>query len=370
MRTLRFSVVVSLPFAICSAQAQSLITEISGSTYREKTVYAVYDLPGKDIKVDAIEAAALDAIHLYARNAQVRQGIPPSPVPDYPGQMTLGRRLSGGPKPDCAGELFSIEGIDSSMAKYGEATYHRACLFPYAGGYRINYFAIYGQQSGVGNPNPNVLSAMLGRAMAGAVGLGDSSSFINKILSRLESNLQGASVSFKLVQLHPKELGGRVVMDDDLPRAAAQTAAVAPASAPTVPIAPAQPQPGAVTLGQQLPPGATLPPELAQLRAVLMQQRESARQQLAAQPPAATAAGKQLSAGDARKELTAMGLQYFNQEQFLAAIRRGDSLAVDLFIAGAGVDLNAATQGVTPLAAAESNGRRDIAAQLRNSGAR
>jgi twitching motility two-component system response regulator PilH len=43
---------------------------------------------------------------------------------------------------------------------------------------------------------------------------------------------------------------------------------------------------------------------------------------------------------EARKQLTAMGLQYFNQEQFAAAIQRGDKLALELFIAGGGVNLN------------------------------
>lgn len=47
-----------------------------------------------------------------------------------------------------------------------------------------------------------------------------------------------------------------------------------------------------------------------------------------------------------------MGLQYFNQEQFVSAILRGDALAVDLFITGAGVDINAPAQGTTPLTAA------------------
>lgn len=368
MTMLRLLAVLAIAIAGFPVQAQNILTELSGSTYREKTVYAVYDLPGKDLKIDAIETAVLDAIHLYARDAQVRQGIPPSAFPDYPGQMTLGRRLSGGPKPDCAGELFSIEGIDSSMAKYGEKTYHRVCLFPYAAGYRINYFAIYGQQSGAGNANPNVLAAMLGRAMGSAVGLGDSSGAINKLLARLEGNLQSAGMAFKLVQLHPKDLAGRVVVEDDLPRPAAQAVVVAQAPAAPAPIQPATVQPAPAVPGQQIDPRA-LPPELAQLRTALMQQRE-ARQQLAAQQAAAGSTGKKLTAGDARKELTAMGLQYFNQEQFVAAIRRGDALAVDLFITAAGVDLNGGPPGSTPLAIAESGGRQDIVALLKNNGAR
>ena len=161
----RSLLLLPLAFASASVLAQNPLTEIAGSTYREKTVYAVYDLPGNDLKVEAIESAALDAVRTYARNSQVRQGIPMTPFPEYPGQMTIGTRNSGGPKPDCVGEVFSIEGLDRSMAKYGEMTYHRFCLFPYAGGYRLNYFALYGQQSGVGNANPNVLLRLFLKAM-------------------------------------------------------------------------------------------------------------------------------------------------------------------------------------------------------------
>ena len=53
--------------------------------------------------------------------------------------------------------------------------------------------------------------------------------------------------------------------------------------------------------------------------------------------PAATSPA--LTVLEARTQLTAMGLQYFSQEQFLAAVRREDPLAVKLFIASGGVRL-------------------------------
>ncbi len=62
----------------------------------------------------------------------------------------------------------------------------------------------------------------------------------------------------------------------------------------------------------------------------------------------------------ARKELTAMGLQYFDQNHFYAAIQRGDQLAVSLFIAGKGVSLHSTVDGKTPLALAQETGRPDI----------
>ncbi len=42
--------------------AQNPIAELGGSTYREKAVYAVYDLPGTTRQADAIEGIVLDAI--------------------------------------------------------------------------------------------------------------------------------------------------------------------------------------------------------------------------------------------------------------------------------------------------------------------
>ncbi|HZO01390.1 MAG TPA: hypothetical protein VFB93_09335 [Burkholderiales bacterium] len=44
---------------------------------------------------------------------------------------------------------------------------------------------------------------------------------------------------------------------------------------------------------------------------------------------------------DARKELTAMGLTYHDSKQFLDAVKRNDTIAAELFIAGRGVDLSA-----------------------------
>ena len=61
MNPIRLLSPMLLALASLSAHAQNPLTEIAGSTYREKTVYAVYDLPGKDLKVEAIESAALDA---------------------------------------------------------------------------------------------------------------------------------------------------------------------------------------------------------------------------------------------------------------------------------------------------------------------
>jgi hypothetical protein len=63
-----------------------------------------------------------------------------------------------------------------------------------------------------------------------------------------------------------------------------------------------------------------------------------ARKQMA--NPAAAASVSGTDALQARKDLTAMGLRYHDQKDFLEAVKRDDLLAVELFIAGRGVNLS------------------------------
>ena len=67
----------------------------------------------------------------------------------------------------------------------------------------------------------------------------------------------------------------------------------------------------------------------------------------------------------ARKDLTAMGLIYHDRGQFLEAVKRGDVLAVKLFLAGRGVDPNARdVMGDTALDLARRGGNPEMIAAL------
>lgn len=63
---------------------------------------------------------------------------------------------------------------------------------------------------------------------------------------------------------------------------------------------------------------------------------------------------------EARKQLNAMGLQYFDKAQFVSGIQRGDQPAVALFVAGQGVSLDAVVDGKTPLMLAQELGKAEI----------
>lgn len=92
----------------------------------------------------------------------------------------------------------------------------------------------------------------------------------------------------------------------------------------------------------------------------------------AARPAAASAAGSAqgspTDALQARKDLTAMGLRYHDPNDFLDAVKRDDALAVDLFIAGRGVNLASKdAQGRTALEIARARGNTQMAQLLARS---
>ncbi|WP_312756524.1 hypothetical protein [Pulveribacter sp.] len=68
---------------------------------------------------------------------------------------------------------------------------------------------------------------------------------------------------------------------------------------------------------------------------------------------------------EARKNLNGMGMLYHSQQQFIEAIRRKDDVAVQLFVEGAGVNLEAVDgEGRTPLEIAKSHSSPEIIALL------
>jgi hypothetical protein len=85
----------------------------------------------------------------------------------------------------------------------------------------------------------------------------------------------------------------------------------------------------------------------------------------AAAHPAAPAAAPVDRALQARKDLNAMGLRYFDERDFLDAAKRNDALAVELFVVGRGVNLGATTwDGRTALDIARANGNTQLAELL------
>lgn len=71
----------------------------------------------------------------------------------------------------------------------------------------------------------------------------------------------------------------------------------------------------------------------------------------------------------ARKDLTSMGLRYYDREQFLDAVKRDDALAVELFVAARGLDVGARdADGLTALELARRRNSQRIVELLAEAG--
>lgn len=78
--------------------------------------------------------------------------------------------------------------------------------------------------------------------------------------------------------------------------------------------------------------------------------------------PAASISSSSVNPLQARKDLTAMGLTYHDSKQFLDAVKRNDTIAAELFVAGKGVDLSARDfWGRDAVEFARSNGNERLA---------
>lgn len=87
-----------------------------------------------------------------------------------------------------------------------------------------------------------------------------------------------------------------------------------------------------------------------------------------ATPFSAPSQSSATDAVQARRDLTAMGLKYHDSGDFLDAVKRNDALAVELFIAGKGVNLGATDwRGRNAAEIARANGNERLATLLSSS---
>jgi hypothetical protein len=112
---------------------------------------------------------------------------------------------------------------------------------------------------------------------------------------------------------------------------------------------------------------ADMPPEYRSRVASIGQDIASLARKQVGKPAVASSdrAGSPDRALQARKDLTAMGLKYHDPNEFLDAVRRDDTLAVELFIDGRGVNLGAKdAQGRTAPEIARARGNEPLAQLL------
>jgi hypothetical protein len=312
----------------CGAQAQDGLNNILRTSTNARPTFAVFDVRPAAASVDALEDAVSGAFKKHYDGIKAMRHMAPYPLPVGAPRMSFhqsGSAVGTISVPDCAGASAVITSSDHTMQKYGETSVLQGCIFPYRDGYRVNVYALFVQKSG--GADVNVLGAMLGRVVTKAIGLGDSGKFINETIDDIEGRLKAIAPQVALVELQPSRADKAIAADP------------APTAQP-VPLAAADAASSASMQG--------MPPELAAVQARLA---TAFRQQQVT----AAGDGDARLALQARKDLSAMGLSYYSQEQFVEAARRGDQMACELFVRAASVKANAPDKaGVTPLQAAKS----------------
>lgn len=313
-----------LMLASTSALAQDALNSIVRSSTSSKTAFAAFDVRPTAQPPGALEEAIAAAFRKHYDGIKVTQQMAPYPLPAYAPRMTFHQEATHVGQvsvPDCPDASAVITSSDKSLAKYGETSVLQACVFPYRDGYRVNVYALFVQKTG--GADIGALSGMLGRAVTNWMGIGDSSRFIGETVDEVETRLKGVAGDVALVELQPARPDKAPVADRAAP-APAQTAPVAAAAR-----------------------AATLPPQLAAIQAQIG--AALAQQGMAQARPADGDTG----ALQARKELSAMGLAYYSQEQFIEAARRGDRLACELYLrAGSVKAAQADKHGITAIKAA------------------
>lgn len=313
-----------------SAHAQDGLSNILRASTNSKPTFAVFDVRPGTTGLDAISDAVANAFKKHYDGIKATQQMAPYPLPTGAPRMTFhqtGSAVGTISVPDCPGASAVITSSDRTLAKYGEISILQGCVFPYRDGYRVNVYALFVQKSG--GADVNVLSAMLGRVVTSAIGIGDSSKFIGETVDDIEARLRAITPQVALVELQPARTDKALAAD---PAPAGQA----------MPVAATDAAPGV--------PGQGMPPELAAVQA-----RIAGMFRQPGAPSAVAGDSGTNPALQARKDLSAMGLSYYSQEQFVDAARRGDQMACELFVRAASAKANLPDKtGVTPLQVAQS----------------
>jgi hypothetical protein len=339
----------ALTFLVATtAGAQDGINNVLTNSVKTKPTFAVFDIRPADVDVHGIQEAVGAALKKFSDDVKINEQIAPYPLPVLPQRMTFvpTQSVVGTINvAECPQASSILSAVDKNVAKYGEISFMRVCIFQYRDGIRLNFYALFAQKSG--GANVDVLGAMLGRAIGKAVGLGDSSKVITDTLSDIEQRLQQITPTAALVEMQPRA-PGKVLTSDP----AAALLAAAPAMQSTM-----EPQTAAPTSADATTPelaaaqrraAATIAQRMAEMRGSTTGVATTTPQ-VGGQTPNIT------TAVQARKELSAMGLTYYSQDQFVDAVRRNDRIAFELFIKARGgiTSTGADKNGVTPLHAAQ-----------------
>lgn len=319
MKTTRIVIALSLALHAWPAAAVSVKTTMANAEV------VIPDVP----PMQAIEAVQ-DALSGWIGSAPMSLKPIPDPLPARPGKPGISRgNLGGTPAEvlDCSTAVAEVRrettGARQQMAYNGDL--FQACIYPFVKGTKVWLRAV--NIDAAESSITHGLFSGIAKAIRGTPG--------EWLTRRLNDFIEAMKKKLPVVLVERIEAPGLPVRTPDreavaalLPPEPVREATVAPAAAP------------ATTAAPQFSVAAGDPSD----RTAIMI--------------------------EARKNLTAMGLTYHNQAQFLDAVRRKDTLAVKLFLDGGGVDPGAkGADGKNAMEQAREAGAAEIVALLEASAA-
>ncbi|MDI6748910.1 MAG: hypothetical protein QMD73_01870 [Rhodocyclaceae bacterium] len=280
--------------------------------------------------MQAIEAVQ-DALSGWIGSAPMSLKPIPETLPARPGKPGIIRGSLGGTPAeilDCSTAVAEVRRepppTRTQMSYNGDL--FQACIYPFAKGTKVWLRAV--NIDAAENSITHGLFSGIAKTIRGTPG--------EWLTRRLNDFIGGMKKKLPAVLVERIEAPGLPVQTPDREAVAALLPPEAPAATAS---AGGSPEPAAFPAAQSAPASSSQPDRMARMI-------------------------------EARKNLTAMGLTYHNQSQFLDAVRRKDVLAVKLFLDGGGVDAGAkGTDGKTAMELAREAGAAEIVALLEVSAA-
>ena len=219
VRKLIGSAAISLLVAQNPSSAQGMFDFARTKTDSSET-FLVYDFPGFSGSTSDIKSSVREALTYQGDNAFIKDNLQSGEPPRYPAKLMLkplGINLPVSISiPSCEGSAFTVSSSDNSMAKYGDSSRYIACGFPYAGGFRVNFYAHYATTNG--GVFGLISGKTVGKIFTDAVGLSsDPQKFIESSIAKMEELFNNNGWKYSLVEMNPA-IPGKVVSADPLVR--------------------------------------------------------------------------------------------------------------------------------------------------------
>ena len=211
--------VISLLATQNPSSAQGLL-DFARTKTDSSEMFLVYDFAGFPGNTGDIRNSVREALTYQGDNAFIKDNLQSGEPPRYPRKLMLNPLATNLPIsiviPSCDGSAFTVSSSDNSMAKYGDTSQYMACGFPYAGGFRVNFYARYATTNG--GVFGLLSGKTVGKLLTDAVGLSsDPQKFIESSIAKLEELFNNNGWKYSLVEMNPAT-PGKVVSADPLAR--------------------------------------------------------------------------------------------------------------------------------------------------------